>query len=206
MKPKVVIVDYQMGNIFSVEKKIKRLGYPVEVSSDKEQIVKADKLILPGLGHFGKAMDNLKMIGLLDVLNEKVLVKKTPILGICLGMQLLANRSEEGHSSGLGWINGEVVKFSITDKFRYKIPHTGWNTVSIKKSSQLMKDIQSGSEFYFVHSFFFSATKEEEVLSETVYENSFISSVEKDNIFGVQFHPEKSHQAGEQLFKNFIEL
>jgi len=206
MKPLVVIVDYQMGNVFSVEKMINRLGYTVALTTDKETILNADKLILPGVGHFGKAMNNLQSLSLIDVLNEAVLVKKNPILGICLGMQLMAQKSEEGNEKGLGWVDGEVVKFNVQDKIKYKVPHTGWNQLDIQKESLLMKNISSDSEFYFVHSYYFSSGRVEDTLTETMYENKFVSSFQKENIFGVQFHPEKSHDSGTQLIKNFIEL
>jgi glutamine amidotransferase len=206
MKQQITIIDYQMGNIFSVEKKIRKLGYQVIVSSDKKQIESADKLVFPGVGHFGKAMTNLQSLGLIDVLNETVLAKKTPILGICLGMQLFARKSEEGNSEGLGWIAGEVVKFNVLDKVKYKVPHTGWNNAVVKKDSYLMKDISMDDEFYFVHAYHFSGANKEDILAETQYEEAFISCVQKENIFGVQFHPEKSHHSGQQLIKNFIDL
>lgn len=206
MKEKVAIIDYEMGNVFSVEKMIRRLGYQVVVTSEKNVIESSDKLILPGVGHFGKAMDKLGELKLLDVLHDCAHVSKKPVLGICLGMQLLAQKSEEGNMPGLGWLNGEIVKFNISDKSRYKVPHTGWNSVQFKKESRLMKHINTDAEFYFVHSFYFTNGSAQDILTETVYEDRFVSSVEKDNIFGVQFHPEKSHDAGMQLIKNFIDL
>jgi glutamine amidotransferase len=206
MKKMVAIVDYQMGNVFSVEKLIKRLGYQVEITSEKNIIKNADKLILPGVGHFGKAMDILNSDGLIDSLNEAVLIRKIPILGICLGMQLLAEKSEEGNVNGLGWIKGEIVKFNVKDKVKYKVPHTGLNTALVKKESMLMKGITVDAEFYFVHAYHFSKGNHEDTLAETNYEETFVSAVEKENIFGVQFHPEKSHDSGAQLIKNFIEL
>lgn len=206
MEGKVAIIDYQMGNVFSVEKMIKRLGYQVVVTSEKRVIEGADKLILPGVGHFGKAMDNLRALQILETLNDAAHIAKKPILGICLGMQLLAQKSEEGDVAGLGWLQGEIVKFNIADKMKYKVPHTGWNSVQVKKESKLMKHINGNAEFYFVHSFYFTNGRSEDILTETIYEENFVSAVEKGNIFGVQFHPEKSHDAGIQLIKNFIEL
>lgn len=206
MKIRVAIIDYQMGNVFSVEKLVKRLGYEVSVTSDKNMILNSDKLIMPGVGHFGKAMNILNSTGIIDSLNEAVLIKKTPILGICLGMQLLVNRSEEGDSSGLGWIDGEIVKFRVKDNIKFKVPHTGWNNALVRKESKLMNNINSDAEFYFVHSYHFTNGRKEDILAETNYEETFASAIEKDNIFGVQFHPEKSHDSGAQLIKNFIDL
>lgn len=206
MSAKIVIVDYGMGNLNSVKRAIDRMKFDSAISSDSKDIERAQKIILPGVGHFGKAMSNLKELGLLDALNEAVLVKHKPILGICLGMQLLANKSEEGSSEGLGWIDAEVVKFSVSDKLKYKIPHMGWNQINIKKNSLLMRDVPDLSEFYFVHSYHVKPANERDVLNETSYDENFYSAVEKDNIFGVQYHPEKSHDAGAQLLKNFIDL
>lgn len=200
----VVIVDYGMGNLHSVQKKLLRLHAQVSITADPEAIRNAGRLILPGVGHFGKAMENLQQLGLIDVLNEAVLTKKTPILGICLGMQLMTRRSEEGNVAGLGWLDAEVVHFKVQDSLKYKIPHMGWNQVSIAKESQLMKDIPANTEFYFVHSYHAQTSDRSIVLNETEYEYNFVSALEKDNIFGVQYHPEKSHDAGETLIKNFL--
>lgn len=206
MSSKVVIIDYQMGNIHSVERKISRLGSLPVISSDPEVIASADKLILPGIGHFQKAMQNLSAGNLIDVLNEQVLVKKKPILGICLGMQIMALRSEEGSAEGLGWIDAEVKKFRIKDTLKFKVPHTGWNQIIVKKDSVLNRNIPDRSEFYFVHSYHMICNQQEDILHETFYEYNFTSAVEKNNIFGVQYHPEKSLDAGETLLKNFIQL
>lgn len=195
-----------MGNLHSVQKKLLRLHADVSISSDPKEILAADKLILPGVGHFGKAMENLRRLQLIDTLNEAVLVKGTPILGICLGMQLMAKRSEEGNAEGLAWFDAEIVRFQVEDTLKYKIPHTGWNQVEIKKSSPLMQDIQERAEFYFVHSFHARTSDPSIVLNETQYGYSFVSALEKDNIFGVQYHPEKSHDAGEKLMRNFSSL
>ena len=203
---KILILDYGMGNIFSVQKKIKSLGVNPRISNSIEEILNADKIILPGVGHFSKAMENLKKLNLINALNEKVLEKKTPILGICLGMQLMALSSEEGKSNGLGWFDATVRKFNIQDKLNFKVPQMGWNTISINKKSDLMKNISDQSEFYFIHSFYMKCSKEEDILNTTVYESEFVSGIQKDNIFGVQYHPEKSHEIGEKMFKNFIQI
>ena len=206
MRDKVIIIDYGMGNLFSVKKKLDRLGVNAIISSKPEDILTADKLILPGVGHFEKAMENLANLNLLVLLNEAVLNNKTPILGICLGMQLMTIKSEEGNVDGLGWFDAEVIHFDIEDTLRFKVPHTGWNQVSIKKESRLMKNIPDLSEFYFVHSFHLKTSASKDILNETEYEYSFVSAIEKNNIFGVQYHPEKSHDFGTLLLKNFVEL
>lgn len=206
MNKKIVIIDYGMGNHFSVQKKMNRLGYDAQITSNIELIKDSDKIILPGVGHFGKAMENLQQLNLVGLLNEEVLQKKKPILGICLGMQLMASSSDEGNTKGLNWINATVEKFNITDQLKYKIPHTGWNQIKTLKSSKLLDRIADSSEFYFVHSYHFNCTDKSAVLCSTDYETEFTSAVERKNIFGVQFHPEKSHDTGMQLLKNFIEL
>lgn len=202
----IVIVDYGMGNLNSVKRKLRRLNIDALISSDPKDLYLADKIILPGVGHFKMAMENLKKRNLMDALNEEVLIKKKPILGICLGMQLMANKSEEGNADGLAWINADVIKFRINDKLKYKIPHIGWNQIVQVKDSLLMKDISENSEFYFVHAYHLKSNDLGDVLNETEYECRFTSAIEKNNIFGVQYHPEKSHDVGELLLKNFIRL
>lgn len=202
----IVIVNYGMGNLNSVKRKLSRLNSNVIISSNPHDLVNADKIILPGVGHFKMAMDNLKKLDLIDILNEVVLVEKKPILGICLGMQLMAKKSEEGDVNGFGWIHADVVKFKVKDQLKYKIPHTGWNQIHISKESPLMKNIPNLSEFYFVHSYHYLVSNQNDVMNETEYEYKFVSAVEKENIFGVQYHPEKSHDAGELLLRNFISL
>jgi len=203
---KIAILDYGMGNIKSVERKIQQLGAEPIVTNDHSKIISADKIILPGVGHFGKAMENLEKNNLIDSLNEAVLVNKAPILGICLGMQLLTEYSQEGERNGLGWVKATVQKFNVKDTLRHKVPHTGWNQVTTLKESPLMFKITKDSEFYFVHEYHIVCEDKQDVLNETLYEYSFVSAFQKENIFGVQYHPEKSHDVGLQLFKNFINL
>ncbi len=200
----ITIVDYGMGNLLSVKKKLDRLNSGTKISSSPSDILASDKIILPGVGHFQKAMKNLHTLGLYDVLNEAVVQKKIPVFGICLGMQLMAKYSQEGDAEGLGWFDAEVVKFNVKDTLKYKIPHTGWNQVMIKKQSKLMNGIPDNSEFYFVHAYHIKLNNNADALHETGYEYPFVSAVEKENIIGVQYHPEKSHEDGELLLKNFI--
>ena len=206
MSQKIVILDYGTGNIFSVQKKIKLLGLNPIISSSEEEILIADKLILPGVGHFGKAMENLKKLDIIKSLNYMVLEKKTPVLGICLGMQLMAKESDEGNLKGLSWIDASVKKFIIYDKLNFKVPQMGWNTIFINKKSDLMRNIPDQSEVYFVHSYYVKCNNGKDILNKTTYEKEFTSAIQKDNIFGVQYHPEKSHDVGEKIFKNFLEL
>lgn len=201
-----VIIDYGMGNLHSVKKKLQRIGVNAEISDNCAKIIGASKLFLPGVGHFSKAIQNLKSLHLFDVLNETVLVKKTPILGICLGLQLMAKHSEEGDMAGFGWFDADVVHFNIQDQLKHKVPHMGWNNVNAMKQSALFEGIPESQEFYFVHSYHIKSNKKEDVLATTDYEYNFVSAMEKENIFGVQFHPEKSHEVGEKLLSNFLKL
>ena len=205
---KIHIVDYGMGNIFSVQKKLLQENITVTVSSEPQDIFEADKIILLGVGHFNKAMNNLIDLNLIEPLNEFALIKRKPVLGICLGMQLMAMSSEEGIGSnhGLGWVDASVKKFQTDDFKRFKIPHMGWNTINSLKKSALMKNISFEDEFYFVHSFFMEPNDPNLMLNETIYIEKFCSGIEKENIFGVQYHPEKSHDAGRTLLKNFIAI
>ena len=200
----IIIVDYGMGNLRSVQKKFERLNTNVLVSSDQYAIAKADKLILPGVGHFATGVRKLKEFGIWDVLNHKVLVEQTPILGICLGMQLMARYSEEGEVEGFGWFDATVVRFKANDQLAYKIPHIGWNSGELKKSSSLFAGVSDKALFYFVHSYHMVCQNPQDVLAMTTYEYAFVSAIEKKTIYGTQFHPEKSHDWGEQLIANFI--
>jgi len=206
MSVKIAIVDYGMGNLHSIYRKLVLLGADPIVTANAGDFVNADKIILPGVGHFTNAMDNLHKLRLIEPLNEAVINKKKPVLGICLGMQLMANHSEEGDTAGLGWIDASVVKFNIQDKLKHKVPQTGWNTIEITKKNDLLTQIENQSEFYFLHSFHFEQTKTEAILAKTIFEYEFVSAVAQENIFGTQFHPEKSLNTGIQLLKNFIHI
>ncbi len=206
MDEKIVIVDYGMGNLFSVKKKLNRLKKDCIISSEPKIISQADKLILPGVGHFKKAMKNIHDLKLYDSLNQTVLIDKKPVLGICLGMQIMADYSEEGNCSGLGWIKADVKRFNINNKLKYKVPHTGWNNIIKKKESKILGNVSEDSEFYFVHAYHLVAGNPDDIICETEYEYNFCSAIEKNNIYGVQFHPEKSHFSGEKLLFNFVNL
>lgn len=193
-----------MGNLRSVEKAFHRLGIEAVVTSDFPTIERAEKLILPGVGHFAKGMEELSRTGLREVLNEQVQVKRKPILGICLGMQLLTEHSEEGDAEGLGWINAQTVRFPSHDK-THRVPHIGWNTLQIVNDSALYEGLAPKTAFYFVHSYYVSTSDTSVVSTMTEYGIPFTSSVKKDNIYGTQFHPEKSLTAGLRLLRNFAE-
>lgn len=202
----IAIVDFNMGNLCSIKRTFDHIGTKSVITSDPGKVRDSDRLILPGVGHFSNAVTELKTRGLWDILNKEVLVYKKPVLGICLGMQLMAHHSEEGNAEGFGWLNAEVVRFRISDTINYKVPHTGWNQIIIKKQSTLLSEITSEKEFYFVHAYHLMCDDPSVILVETVYEYPFVSAVQKDNIYGVQFHPEKSHDAGEFLLKNFVNI
>jgi len=201
---RIVVIDYGMGNIGSIINMFKYLGIDALVSSNKQIISSADKLILPGVGNFDKAVENINSLDLFETIKEMALVKKVPFLGICLGMQLMCNESEEGKLNGLSLVDAIVKKFNFTTGSNMKVPHMGWDYINIQKKSTILDDLDNNSKFYFVHSYFVSCENMEDVLTYTIYGEKFVSSFEKDNIIGVQFHPEKSHKYGISLFKNFI--
>ena len=195
-----------MGNIGSIVNMIRKIGYSAKISSDYRLLKKADKIILPGVGHFDRAMYNLKKLDLIDVLQERAIQDNIPTLGICLGMHLLCKFSEEGTSDGLSIINAHVEKFKFDPKQNYKIPHMEWNTVTVVNDHEIFIDNDQLTRFYFAHSYHTVCANSEDVLTTTNYGYDFPSSICKGNVIGVQFHPEKSHKYGMQLLKRFIEL
>lgn len=201
----IVIVDYGMGNVGSIKKMIEFVGGEAIISSKKEDIMNATKLILPGVGSFDHGMKNLNQNNIIRILNEKVIKNKTPILGICLGMQLMAKESEEGTEKGLGWIKAKVIKFEINNS-KLKIPHMGWNYIQIQKENDILKNIPQNPRYYFVHSYHMKCDEEKDILTKTKYDIEFTSSIQKNNIYGMQFHPEKSHKFGMKIIENFIKI
>lgn len=206
MSAKVVIVDYGLGNLSSVARGLERARADFLVSSDASDIEHSSKLILAGVGHFGRAMAALRERGLLGSLETSVLRDRKPVLGICLGMELMARSSEEGNVAGLGWLDAEAVRFNISDRLKHKVPHIAWNRVRVAKNSRLMNGIPDAAEFYFLHSYYLKVADETVTVSESSHETVFPAVVEKNNIFGVQFHPEKSREAGLKVLRNFVEL
>jgi imidazole glycerol-phosphate synthase subunit HisH len=203
----IIIIDYKMGNLGSIFNMLKKIGISSKISSSHDDILSASKLILPGVGAFDNGMQNLKQAELISVLNEKVLIHKAPILGICLGMQLFTRSSEEGKSAGLGWIAGSTSRFRFdANRTRLRIPHMGWNTVAFKQDSIFHYGYEEEPRFYFVHSYHVVCDQEKNIAGKTLYGYEFVSALQKDNIYGVQFHPEKSHKFGMRLLRNFVEL
>lgn len=201
----ITIINYNLGNPGSILNMIKKIGYSAIITSNIYEIAKASKIILPGVGAFDNGIINLKEMGIFNLLNKKVMEEKIPILGICLGMQLMTLSSEEGIEKGFGWINAVTKKFKFENS-NLKIPHMGWNIVELKKESKLFSGMMNQeNRFYYVHSYAVECYDREDILTTTYYGYDFVSSFEKENIKGVQFHPEKSHKFGMQLLKNFIE-
>ena len=200
----VSVIDYDAGNIRSVEKALLALGEEVLVTRDKEAILSAERIILPGVGAFGDAMGRLHNYGLVDVIRQAA-AENIPFLGICLGLQLLFERSEEsGRVQGLGILKGEILR--IPDHADVKVPHIGWNSIALTNSGRLFKGVPEHSYVYFVHSYFLRAAEEEIVTASTVYGTQIHASVENGNVFACQFHPEKSSDTGIQILKNFVEI
>lgn len=199
----VTIVDYKVGNLGSIQNMLKKIGSPSRISSNVEEIQNAEKLILPGVGAFDSGITSLKEYNLWNVLNDKVLKQHTPVLGICLGMQLLCNGSEEGKEHGFGWIDADVIRFKPKEK-HYKIPHMGWNYIGKAKDSKLFEDMYPDPKFYFVHSFYVKANDNSSI-AKTEYDIVFDAALEKGNVLGTQFHPEKSHKFGMKLLENFVQ-
>ncbi len=200
----IAIIDYDAGNIKSVAKALEKLGQEVVITRDEEQILAASKVVLPGVGAFGDAMKNLKEYGLVEVIHQ-VVEKGIPFLGICLGLQLLFERSDESNGvEGLGILKGEICR--IPDQEGLKIPHMGWNSLHFQYDGRLFRGIDEEAYVYFVHSYYLKADDEQIVKATTEYGTHIHASVEKDNVFACQFHPEKSGDVGLQILKNFVEL
>lgn len=201
----IVIVDYKTGNLGSIQNMLRKIGVQSLISDKKKDLEEASKLILPGVGSFDYGMLKLEELQLIDVLHRKVLDEKTPLLGICLGAQLCCLTSEEGVKPGFGWIKAHVKKFPTQQNGkRFPVPHMGWDFIKTEKESKLFEGI-TDARFYFVHSYYIDCTEKQDILGSNVYSTAYQSSFEKNNIIGVQFHPEKSHKFGQKLLKNFIE-
>lgn len=201
---KILIINYGMGNIGSVCNALDYLGARYITSNRQKEIYRADAFILPGVGAFGAAMKNLNRLDIVDALTEQVLYRKKPFLGICLGMQLLAeDSSEQGFSKGLGWINGHVTALSASNG--YRIPHVGWNNVNCRRSTPLFHHVENDAHFFFDHSFHFQCD-DDVVLATSSYGEKFVSAIHQHNIFATQFHPEKSQRNGLKLLRNFLKF
>ncbi|MGR3173266.1 MAG: imidazole glycerol phosphate synthase subunit HisH [Candidatus Scalindua sp.] len=202
----ITIIDYGMGNLGSIANMLKKIGVASKVSSDVSVIKSADKLILPGVGSFDNGMKNLRERDMIPILNTRVLQDKIPILGLCLGMHLFTRRSEEGQLPGLGWLDAETIRFKFDDAHnQLKVPHMGWNRVEICKPNPVFKDMHPDPRFYFAHSYHLVCKDTQMIVAQSYHGFKFASVVARDNIVGVQFHPEKSHKYGMKLLKNFAE-
>lgn len=203
----ISIVDYGLGNLKAFANIYKRLNIPAEIVTTAEQLKNSEKIILPGVGAFDHAMERLNNSGLRDTLDDLVLNKKIPVLGICVGMQMLGNSSDEGKLSGLKWIDGEVKLFDVNSiKHTTRLPHMGWNDVEPTKLNPIMEGLDNNVIFYFLHSYYFSCNNPDDSIAVSDYGIRYTCAVNHNNIYGVQFHPEKSHNYGIQLLKNFANL
>lgn len=203
----ITIIDYGLGNVLAFVNVYSRLNIPVTVAKCADDLCNATKLILPGVGSFDHAMQQLDQSGMRQPVEQLVLQQQMPILGICVGMQMLAKSSDEGSLPGLGWIDGKVKKFALADMPRgTNLPHMGWNDVIPVNAVALFKGLEQDARFYFLHSYYFECNDESNIMARTDYGVQFSSAVRHDNVYGVQFHPEKSHHYGSQLLSNFAEL
>jgi len=203
----IAIVDYGCGNLGSIKNMLKKIGHDSLITSDVELIAKAEKIILPGVGSFDTGITSLRDSGLFALINEKATVQKIPVLGICLGMQLMTKGSEEGKLQGLGWFDAEAKKFpGLVDGEKFKIPNMGWNYVRASEGSRLFKDMYAEPKFYFVHSYYISCNNPADIAATAHYGIEYTCAFEHGNLFGVQFHPEKSHKYGMKLLTNFASL
>lgn len=198
------MVDYGLGNVGAMANMVRKAGGEVEICGDPARIAAADKLILPGVGHFGRAMETLSKAGLVEALNQAVIGRDAAILGVCLGMQLFSKHSEEGDAAGLGWIDARTVRFDFGADSPLKIPHMGWNGIDPARADPLLENLPEEPRFYFVHSYHVVCRDAADVLTRTTYGAQFVSAVRRDRIWGAQFHPEKSHKHGLALIRNFV--
>jgi imidazole glycerol-phosphate synthase subunit HisH len=203
----ITLINYGSGNIHAIANIYKRINIPYVITDDIKVLKRAQKLILPGVGDFDETMMLLKKMDIKSILDELVLEKKIPILGVCVGMQILGNSSEEGKSEGFGWIKGQIKKIDVTKlKSKPHLPHMGWNTVTPQRNSMLFDNTIIENGFYFLHSFYFDCHNSADVLATTSYGREFAAAIQSENVYGFQFHPEKSHQNGIELFRNFANL
>jgi len=202
----IKIIDYGLGNIRAFQNVYKRLNIEVSVARNADELATASKVVLPGVGAFDHAMELLNQSGMRKALDTLILTKGVPVLGVCVGMQILARSSDEGQAPGLGWIEGHVRGFKSLRQDQLVIPHMGWNDVQPKSSTKLFDQLESEARFYFLHSYYFQCDRKEDIVAVTRYGTEFSCAVNAGNIYGVQFHPEKSHHFGAQLLKNFADL
>lgn len=203
----ITIVDYGLGNVLAFQNMYKRMNIATNIATSAQDLSKAKRIILPGVGAFDHAMQRLKKSGMRDCLDELVLVDNIPVVGICVGMQMLATSSAEGDLPGLGWIEGEVKRFDV-NQFTQKthLPHMGWNNIIPQSENSILAGLDQDSRFYFLHSYYFHCNDVKNILATTSYGDSFSSIVNHNNIYGIQCHPEKSHHCGAQFLKNFSEI
>lgn len=202
----IAVINYGLGNLASIKNMFRKLSIDAVITNDKQQIRDASKILLPGVGHFKKGMANLHETGLADILNEEVTIKGKPVLGICLGAQLMTKHSEEGDENGLGWVDAVTIKFHRDKLDKLPVPHMGWSDITLKNDCALWKDLPTDPRFYFVHAYHFSFKTDSEVTATCRYGYEFACAFQKGNVFGAQFHPEKSHKFGMKVLDNFSKL
>ncbi|MCB0696266.1 MAG: imidazole glycerol phosphate synthase subunit HisH [Chitinophagaceae bacterium] len=202
----VAIINYGLGNLTSIQNMFRRLGIDCVITNDENEIRNASRLLLPGVGHFKRGMSNLEESGLVGLLNELVIEQKKPILGICLGAQLMTKHSDEGDVDGLGWVDAKTVKFDAAKLNNLPVPHMGWTDIKVTRSCPLLEGIPDEPRYYFVHSYHFAFEEPSEVIATSVYGYEFACAFNKGNVYGAQFHPEKSHKFGMKVLENFSKI